>query len=87
MTITVQKIRPYAKALLIAALLGAAGYVYFFLVYDFYPALTGSQIVSALQKNSSSQTINVKRFEALINELNQKAAATSTPIIPPSPRD
>ncbi|MDD5528033.1 MAG: hypothetical protein PHO56_03615 [Patescibacteria group bacterium] len=72
MMINAKKIRPYAKVLFIAALIAAGAYIFFFLNYYFYPALTGSQVVFTLQKNTVAQIIDVDKFNNLLDKISQK---------------
>ncbi|HTW97087.1 MAG TPA: hypothetical protein VMD74_05535 [Candidatus Methylomirabilis sp.] len=85
MTLTAKKIRPYIKVLLLIALLAAAAYLYYFLRFIFYPALTGSQTVAALQKNIGIQTVDVDKFNSLVENISQKtsAPAASVPAVDP----
>jgi hypothetical protein len=85
MTITIKKIRPYAKALLLLGLIGAAAYVFFFLENDFYPALTGSETISALQKNISSQTVDINKFNDLVDKISQRASSSPPASFPANP--
>jgi hypothetical protein len=74
---TEKKIRPYAKALLAAAAIGAVGYLFIFWQNYFYPVLTGSQSVLSTQRNLASQAVDVKKFNALVENISQKAATTT----------
>jgi len=80
MQIVLKKIKYYIKIILIAALLADVIFVFYFLDYYFYPALSGSQTVFTLQKNSAAQTVDVKKFNQLANQIAQKSSSTQPAI-------
>ncbi|MDD4901941.1 MAG: hypothetical protein PHE24_02285 [Patescibacteria group bacterium] len=75
--ISAKKIRPYVKVLLLGAVLGAGVYIFSFAQNDFYPALTGSQTVFALQKNMAAQAVDVNKFDKLVENIDQKTSSSS----------
>ena len=82
MKITAKKIRPYIKIVLLLALGAAMVYVFLFLENYFYPAITGTQAISVLQKNMALNSINLKQFERLVKNINEKTASfTSATVI------
>jgi len=79
MTISIKKIRPYAKILLLAAAIAAGVYVFFFLKYYFYPTLAGTETISLLQENMSIQVVDVDKFNDLVDKISQKTSTSSEP--------
>jgi hypothetical protein len=77
MQITAKKIRPYFKILSIVAVLATAAVIFWFLKYYFYPAITGSQTIYALQKNMAAEVIDVTKFNALLEKSREKTKLPS----------
>ena len=76
--ITAKKIRPYVKIVLLTAVLIAAAYVFLFLRDYFYPAITGAQTISTLQKNMAISSVNLNQFEGIVNNIDKKTASGTT---------
>jgi flagellar basal body-associated protein FliL len=76
MQITVKKIKPYVKVLLIIAAIATVVYIFWFFKYYFYPALTDSQTTSAIQISTAGQTVNISEFNNLVDSILQKASST-----------
>ena len=79
MKITAKKIRPYVKIILLLAAGGTMVYVFLFLENYFYPAITGAQTISALQKNMAVSPVNLGQFEDIVDKLNKKTASSTNP--------
>jgi hypothetical protein len=84
MQINAKKIRPYLKIAISLAVLAAGVYAFYILDYYFYPALTGSQEIFTLQKSMSGTTVDINKFNSLVNGLVRNASSSSdiTPINP-----
>jgi hypothetical protein len=85
MKITAKKIRPYLKITLLIALATTVVYVFLFLKTYFYPAITGTQTISVMQKNMVVSPLNLKQFEDIVNNINKKTTPPSDtePIVDP----
>ena len=78
MQITAKKLRPYIKTITYLAVASACFGVFFFLKTYFYPTITGSQTIIGLQKNMTTETVNIKEFNNLVDSINKKNSETET---------
>ena len=79
MQITVKKIRPYIKVLLLTTVIAAGVYIFFFLKNDFYSTFANSQTFFTLQKNITNQIVNINEFNDLVDKISQKTSSSSEP--------
>jgi hypothetical protein len=84
MQIVSKKIKYYVKIFLIAALLADIIFIFYFLDYYFYPALSGAETVFTLQKNTATQTVDLKKFNQIADKISQRSSS-SEPIVKDNP--